>query len=72
VILKPVVVETNTEKNIKNTEIRRRTQIKDIGKEMINKKWTWAGHVVKMSSNKWAKLIQEWYPRDGHRSRERV
>ncbi|KAI5708080.1 hypothetical protein M8J77_016020 [Diaphorina citri] len=52
---------------IRNTEIRRRTGVKDVGEEVWMKKWQWAGHVARMNPEKWTKLCYEWYPRDGVR-----
>ncbi|KAI5718070.1 hypothetical protein M8J77_015738 [Diaphorina citri] len=49
---------------IRNTEIRRRTGVKDVGEEVWMKKWQWAGHVARMNPEKWTKLCYEWYPRD--------
>ncbi|GFR72988.1 endonuclease-reverse transcriptase [Elysia marginata] len=34
-------------------------------------KWKWAGHVARMSDNRWTKRATEWHPRIGKRSRGR-
>ncbi|KAI8423726.1 hypothetical protein MSG28_012757 [Choristoneura fumiferana] len=31
-------------------------------------KWDWAGHVCRMHPDRWAKVITDWVPCDGHRS----
>uniref|UniRef100_A0A8D9DYI0 Uncharacterized protein n=1 Tax=Cacopsylla melanoneura TaxID=428564 RepID=A0A8D9DYI0_9HEMI len=51
----------------RNTEMRQRTRIKDVGEEVWMKKCEWPGHVARMSPQKWKKLslCYEWYPRDG-------
>lgn len=34
-------------------------------------KWTWAGHVMRRTDNRWTVRATEWLPRDGKRSRGR-
>jgi hypothetical protein len=54
---------------IRNEVIRERSKVKDITKEVREKKSTWAGHVARMANNRWAKMTTEWTPREGKRAR---
>lgn len=52
--------------------IRSRTRVKDIIQQIKERKWRWAGHVARMTDNRWTKRLTEWVPRDrGKRSRGR-
>ena len=53
---------------IKNTEIRRQTQVKDIMVKLKEAKWRWAGHLARREDNRWTKRHTEWQPRTGKRS----
>ncbi len=54
--------------------IRKQTKIKDILMTIKNKKWTWAGHVMRRHDNRWTTKVTEWQPRNGRRNlcRQRV
>ena len=56
---------------VRNTEIREKTRLKDIGGAIIEIKWRWAGHLMRRNDGRWAKRIVEWRPRDGWRGRGR-
>ncbi|GFS06131.1 endonuclease-reverse transcriptase [Elysia marginata] len=51
--------------------IRQQTHIKDVVLFAERQKWNWAGHVARMSDNRWTKRATEWQPRIGRRSRGR-
>ncbi|GFR85642.1 endonuclease-reverse transcriptase [Elysia marginata] len=51
--------------------IRQQTHIKDVVLFAERQKWNWAGHVARMSDNRWTKRATEWQPRIGKRSRGR-
>ncbi|GFR84769.1 endonuclease-reverse transcriptase [Elysia marginata] len=51
--------------------IRQQTHIKDVVLFVERLKRDWAGHVARMSDNRWAKRATEWQPRIGKRSRGR-
>ena len=53
---------------IRNTEIRRKTNIRDIVEEVAKMKWRWAGHVARYDDNRWTRRILEWRPRETVRS----
>lgn len=53
------------------SEIRSRTQVKDILEKIKESKWRWTGHVAGMQDNRWTKRVTEWQPRSGRRIRGR-
>ncbi|PZC72867.1 hypothetical protein B5X24_HaOG210392 [Helicoverpa armigera] len=56
---------------IRNTVIRSRTGVADVGRKAATLKWNWAGHVSRMHPERWATIITQWTPQDGHRRRGR-
>ena len=56
---------------IKNEEIRRQTQVKDIIEKIKQAKWRWAGHTARRDDNRWTKRTMDWQPRTGKRGRGR-
>ncbi|KAI8421512.1 hypothetical protein MSG28_009555 [Choristoneura fumiferana] len=56
---------------IRNTILRSKTRVTDVGVKTAKLKWDWAGHVCRMHPDRWARIVTEWDPRDGHRSRGR-
>ncbi len=47
--------------------IREQTKVKDILIAIKNKKWTWAGHVMRRHYNRWTTRVTEWQPRNGRK-----
>ena len=56
---------------ISNKEIREKTKLNDILRVITKSKWKWAGHVARMTDNRWTIRSTEWQVRDGKRSRGR-
>ncbi|KAJ8735284.1 hypothetical protein PYW07_006904 [Mythimna separata] len=56
---------------IKLTKIKNETKFKDVSKVCKTLKWKWTGHMLREKNEKWTKIITEWYPRDGKRSKGR-
>uniref|UniRef100_A0A2H1W799 SFRICE_003839 n=1 Tax=Spodoptera frugiperda TaxID=7108 RepID=A0A2H1W799_SPOFR len=56
---------------IRNSTLRSKTQIADVGQKAASLKWNWAGHVCHMSDARWAKLTTEWSPLNVNRRRGR-
>ena len=56
---------------IRNTEIRKQTQVKDIMVKIKEAKWRWAGHLMRRDDNRWTRRVTEWQPRNGKRTRGR-
>ena len=55
----------------KNSDIRNKTQVKDILTKINEMKWRWAGHIARINDNRWTKRVTEWQPRSGKRKRGR-
>lgn len=57
---------------IPNERIRQRTGVIDAIQRITYLKWNWAGHVARMTNERWTKKIMEWRPRqDAFRNRGR-
>ncbi|PZC84750.1 hypothetical protein B5X24_HaOG203740 [Helicoverpa armigera] len=56
---------------IRNTIIRSKTGILDVGNKSAKLKWDWAGHICRMHPDKWANITTKWIPEDGRRPRGR-
>ena len=56
---------------IPNKQIREKTKLNDILGVITRSKWKWAGHVARMSDNRWTIRSTEWQVREGKRSRGR-
>ncbi|KAL0839057.1 hypothetical protein ABMA28_017043 [Loxostege sticticalis] len=56
---------------VRNTTIRSRTGIADVGEKAARLKWEWAGHVCRMHPDRWAQIVTRWIPADGYRRRGR-
>ena len=56
---------------ISNKEIREKTKLNDILRVITKSKWKWAGHVARMTDNRWNIRSTEWQGRDGKPSRGR-
>lgn len=57
--------------HIRNTEIRRRTRVKDVVNAIYESKKRWTGHVARMKDNRWTQRTTDWYPRDKKRKQGR-
>ncbi len=51
--------------------IREQTKVEDILMTIENKKWTWAGHIMRRRDNRWTMRVTEWQPRNGRRNQGR-
>ncbi len=51
--------------------IREQTKVGDILMTIKNKKWTWAGHVMRRCDNRWTTRVTEWQPMNGRRNQGR-
>ena len=52
---------------IRNTEIRRRTKVEDVGVKIARLKWRWAGHISRRDDGRWSRRLLDWTPRTGGR-----
>ncbi|PZC85214.1 hypothetical protein B5X24_HaOG202399 [Helicoverpa armigera] len=55
----------------KLTDIKSLTKFKDAYITYKELKWRWAGHMAREKQEKWTRLVTEWCPLDGRRSRGR-
>lgn len=53
----------------RNTWIREQTSLEDILTTIKRRKWSWAGHIMRRTDNRWTTRITEWQPREGRRNR---
>eukprot|EP00795_Rhopilema_esculentum_P010459 gene10459-biopygen13011 len=56
---------------IRHEVIRSKTKVKAITEKVYRMIGQWAGHLARMSNNRWAKITTEWTPRNGRRRRGR-
>ena len=56
---------------VRNTTLRSKTRIADVGEKTARLKWDWAGHVCRMHPDRWASQATKWVPHDGWRRRGR-
>ncbi len=43
--------------------IREQTNVEDILMTIKKKKWSWAGHIMGRTDNRWTKRVMEWQPK---------
>ena len=55
----------------RNECIRGQTQVQDVIQKVKRLKWQWAGHIARMTDNRWTKLVTEWLPLNEKRKRGR-
>lgn len=63
------VIGVNRRDRVKITHIKNRTQFKKAHSVYRTLKWRWTGHMLRERQEKWTRIITEWYPRDGKRSK---
>lgn len=57
---------------VPNKTIRQKSGVRDAVETILKLKWNWAGHVARMTDNRWTKRLLEWRPRiEAKRSRGR-
>jgi hypothetical protein len=56
---------------LKNTCIRKMTNIVDAAEMFCRLKWRWAGHTARTNDDRWSEKILHWYPRGAERPRGR-
>ncbi len=50
------------------TWVREQTKVEDILTTIKLRKWSWAGHVMRRTDNRWTKRVTEWQGRNCKRS----
>nr|XP_049706068.1 uncharacterized protein LOC126056577 [Helicoverpa armigera] len=48
----------------------KQTGVADVGRKAATLKWNWAGQVSRMHPERWATIVTQWTPQDGHRRRD--
>ena len=51
--------------------IREQTKVEDMLSTIKKKMWTWAGHVMRQTDNRWTVRVIEWQPKDDKRRQDR-
>ena len=54
-----------------NEWVREQTGLQDIMTVTRKLKWQWAGHIARLTDNRWTKTITEWIPLEGKRKQAR-
>ena len=65
------ILNIKLQDRVTNIEIRRRTRVKDVVERVCTLKWNWAGHIGRMTDNRWTRRVIEWRPWENKRSRGR-
>ena len=47
-----------------NEWIRQQTKVQDVMERIASLKWNWAGHIARMTDDRWTKWILSWRPPD--------
>ena len=56
---------------VRNEDLRKKTNARDIIQEIKTKKWRWAGHLARRKDNRWTHNVTNWTPRTQTRRRGR-
>ncbi|KAE9418417.1 hypothetical protein Angca_009615, partial [Angiostrongylus cantonensis] len=59
---------TQVRDGIRSSDLRQRSKIKDAVLYAKQSKTKWAGHVLRMNDNRWARAVSDWIPRDVKRT----
>lgn len=49
---------------IRNTEIKKKTELTDVTVKIKTLKWKWAEHVLQIKHDTWIKVVTVYVPRD--------
>ncbi|KAE9417655.1 hypothetical protein Angca_008879, partial [Angiostrongylus cantonensis] len=61
---------TQVRDGIRSSDVGQRSKIKDAVLHAKQSKIKWAGHVVRMSGNRWTRAVSDWIPRHQSSSRK--
>ncbi|KAE9421505.1 hypothetical protein Angca_004774, partial [Angiostrongylus cantonensis] len=59
---------TQVRYGIRNSDLRQRSKINDALLYAKQSHIRWAGHVMRMNDNRWARAVSDWIPRDVKRT----
>ena len=54
------ILNITTRDKIRNTKIKKQTQVKDVMVKIKEAKWRWAGHQMRRDGNMWTRRVTEW------------
>ena len=57
-----IMVGVTRKDRVRNEDLRKKTNARDIIQEIKTKKWRWAGHLARRHDNRWTHCITEWTP----------
>jgi len=66
-----IMIGVTRKDRVTNQNLREKTNVQDIIKEIKIKKWRWAGHLARQHDNRWTARISNWTPRTCVRRRGR-
>ena len=52
-----------------NNWVRNKSKVQDIVEAIKKRKWTWTGHISRMTDNRWTVQLTDWRPMNGKRPR---
>ena len=65
------MIKVTKYEHVKSEDIRQRSKVKDVVREIYKKKLMWAGHIARLRDNRWTKRALDWLPRGIKRKRGR-
>jgi hypothetical protein len=63
------VLDIKLRDKARNEDLRRESGMEDAASKARTLKWSWGGHVARMTQERWAHAITIWDPRQGKRKR---
>ena len=57
-----IMVGVTRRDKVRNEDLRKKTNARDIIQEIKTKKWRWAGHLARRKDNRWTHNITNWTP----------
>ena len=59
-----IMVGVAKKDRVRNENLRKKTNARDIIQEIKTKKWRWAGHLARRHDKRWTHCITEWTPKN--------
>ena len=66
-----ILIGVTRKDRVTNQDLRMKTNVRDIIREIKVKKWRWAGHLARYKDNRWTQRLTNWTPRTYVRGRGR-
>ena len=58
-----ILIGVTRRDKVTNQNLRMKTNVRDIIREIKTKKWRWAGHLARQCANRWTLKVTNWTPR---------